>query len=49
LYKKAVKSKNKNRKKIVVATKTTIAAPNRTTGRKFKMVDKRLKKDTQGL
>jgi hypothetical protein len=49
LYRKAVKSKNTNKKKLIVGTKTTVAAPNKTSGRKFKMVDRRLKKDTQGM
>lgn len=30
---------------MIIGTKTSVAAPNRTSGRKFKMVDKRLKKD----
>lgn len=49
LYKRAVKAKRTNKKKVIVGTKTSIAAPNRTSGRKFKMVDKRLKKDVQGM
>ncbi len=49
LYKRAVKAKRPKGKKLVVGTKSTIAAPNKTSGRKFKMVDRRLKKDTRGL
>lgn len=49
LYKRAVRTKKPKGKKMIFATKSTIAAPNRTSGRKFKMVDKRLKKDIKGL
>lgn len=49
LYRKAAKSGKESRKKLIVGLRKNAAAPNKTQGRKFKMVDKRLKKDTRAL
>lgn len=47
LYRKAAKAGKDKQKKIIVGFRKNASAPNKTQGRKFKMVDKRLKKDTR--
>lgn len=49
LYRKASKSRTGPKRKLIVSSKSSTVAPNRTSGRKFKMVDRRLKKDALGM
>jgi AdoMet-dependent rRNA methyltransferase SPB1 len=45
LYRKAIKKSKPKMKQVFVSRRHLVAAPNKKSGRKFKMVDKRLKKD----
>jgi len=45
LYRKAIKKSKPKKKQIIVSKRHLMAAPNKKSGRKFAMVDKRLKKD----
>ncbi len=46
LYRKAAKAGKEKRKQLIVGNRQNAMAPNKKGGRRFKMVDKRLKKDT---
>ena len=47
IYGKAIKKSRPNKKNVIVSQKYTSAAPNRKSGRKFALVDRRLKKDVK--
>ena len=47
IYGKAIKKSRPNKKNVIVSRKYTSAAPNRKSGRKFALVDRRLKKDVK--
>lgn len=49
IYKKAEKTNAIKKKEIIVARRFSIAAPNKKSGRKFQIVDKRMKKDIRGM
>lgn len=47
LYRKAAKAGKEKRKQLIVGVRKNAMAPNKKGGRRFKMVDKRLKKDAR--
>ena len=47
--KKKIKEQNNKKKDIVVSRAFSVSAPGKTHGRKYKMVDRRLKKDTKSM
>ena len=47
--KKKIKEQNHKKKDIVVSRAFSVSAPGKTHGRKYKMVDRRLKKDTKSM